>query len=60
MQGAGVAVADGFLPRAGLVDGLQRQGYLDELFVIGQCGFLILANAFWSFRAPRHEEFHAG
>ena len=32
MQGRGVAVTDGFLARAGSVDGVQRQGNFDQFF----------------------------
>jgi hypothetical protein len=32
MQGGGVAMADGLLPLAGLIDGLEREGDFDEFF----------------------------
>jgi hypothetical protein len=32
MKGGGVAMADGLLPLAGLIDGLEREGDFDEFF----------------------------
>jgi len=40
VQGAGVAVADGFLAGAGFVDGFEGEGDLDEFFAVGHmCTF---------------------
>jgi hypothetical protein len=34
VQGARMPVADGFLPRRSLIDGIQRQGDFDEFFLV--------------------------
>jgi hypothetical protein len=34
MEGAGVPVPDGLLPRRRLVDGIQRQGHFDEFLTV--------------------------